>query len=68
MNRGVKNADSAFYSDDILTYLERMECIYCVKAKGFKKLYEAIMEKIYRNKINPDHYAAMNYIIEKFAR
>lgn len=53
-------ADSAFYSDDILTYLERMNCTYYVRAKGFKKLHETIMEKIYRNKINPDHYTAMS--------
>lgn len=50
--------DSAFYNNDLMDYLESMSCIYFIRAKGYKKLHETIMEKIYRNKINPDHYTA----------
>lgn len=50
--------DSAFYNSDLMEYLESMNCFYLIRAKGFKKLHEKVMEKTYRNKVNPDHYTA----------
>lgn len=50
--------DSAFYNSNLMDYLDSMNCHYYIRAKGYKKLHEKVMEKIDKNKINPDHYTA----------
>jgi len=50
--------DSAFYNNELMTYLEAMNCTYYIRVKGFHKINNLIMNQIYKKKINPDNYTA----------
>lgn len=51
--------DSAFYSDEIMSYLDGY-CEFFIRAKGYKKLHSKVLEDVYKKKINLDNYNSRN--------
>lgn len=52
--------DSAFYTDDLMNYLESMSVEYSIRVKNFSRFTNQVYHDIYKRKINPDHYTAEN--------
>ena len=52
--------DSAFYSDEIMSYLETMNCHYFIRTKSFSKLTDTIIDTLHHRNIDTTQYTPQN--------